>query len=55
MGLHDYVVVVEVELTHQHYDDHHHEMVVAEVPSVSQLQVVDWLSQFHHAALQTHR
>lgn len=51
---HDYVGVVEVEL-HQHYDGHHHEMAVVEVPSVSQLQVVGWLSQFHHAALQTRR
>ena len=55
VGLHDYVEVVEVELAHQRYDGHHHETEAVEVPSVSQLLVVGWLSQFHHAALQTRR
>ena len=50
----DYVEVVQVELTH-HHDGHHHEREEVEVLVVSELQVVRWPSQFHHAALQTRR
>ena len=50
---HDYVGAVEVELALDHGGYHEREEV--EVPSVSQLQVVGWPSQFHHVAQQTRR
>ena len=52
VGLHDHVEVVEADPVHC---DDHHEREEVELVSVYQLQVVDWPSQFHHAALQTRR
>lgn len=52
MGLHE--LVGEVHCVHYGHD-HHDEMEGEEVVSVSQLQAVDWLSQFHHVSRQSHR
>ena len=46
--------VVEEEVGLKDHGDHHEKEVEVAV-SVFQLQVVYWLSQFHHADLQTHK